>query len=518
MFPNLKLFSAAYTVGFIGFAHDVSPLDPMFYSQRYHRNNVPGYRQNISIMLVCMVQKSEDESKKENDFWSNIDIEKLNEYASTSDEIALLATRAYLKRKHKVEWHQKQSRRAKQLKSLGIPQLDGLESSSWNMRPVVDSNINHEGIWYFWENPTELKYLRTGRARLDFEGIISDGLDSEMLEEVDSQYDPNIDSNIALHESDEEEDSMLDFDDEGVFTSFPQAPPTQHERQSLPRKKLFQDPKWKAKWYRARWAEKASLSESELKQEKRRKRIEKLIQGIPTQFLQSLQLESLTDEEIEDAIRTYIITNQRKSRSMIRVYELRKKLIQLKNKTKENDFENRPIDNKNEKNLLLTSFMIHSPADEQESKRLLEEKKKRSERAKKAYGSRLINIESKRLSKDSDKVILPQKTLDSTPVMKKAVDRIEDALVSGDVPDIQDVRSLLKPQRLPGRKKLLLRVLNQSFGLRGRCVPTFGGSKEDLEKFYFEASTSDIQTCKKNFATSSSLKELGMFVLHLLRK
>lgn len=464
--------------------------------------------------------------KMKEEFTSEYNEEDLDDFLSSSDEVALLAARAYLQRKHRVKWDQKEARKAKLLNSLALTRNVSSDSDrmSSSFRPATDQNIKQDGIGYFWENPKELRYLRTGRPRLDFESTEMDGLNLEMLEEADHHHDQFHDKVDKLDEDDSDEElSQSDFEDEGIFTSFPQSPPAQHEKQSQARKKLFQDPNFKAKWYKARWGEKASMTVNALQEEKRQKRIEALVESIPSELLASSELNELSDDEIEGAIRTYVRTNQKKSASMKRSYLKKKKLTQLKSQQKESFV----FQNKDEKSVV-TPFLLNSDANENEINMLLEAKRKRSERARKAYQTRLNKEKLKESVKPSvdsvglrnqSRVMLSLRANGMSVSIKEAVDRINASIIWGKYPDADDIKTILRPQRLSGRKDLLLEVLNKSLGLRGRCVPVMdGSSKGNLQRFYSNATEEDIENCEKKFATSSSLQELGMFILYKIEK
>jgi len=445
--------------------------------------------------------------------------------ASTSDEVALLAARAYLQRKHRVQWDQKEARRVKLLNSLALTRnLSSDSQVTSSLTPVTDPNIKQDGIGYFWENPNELRYLRTGRPRLDFEFTDTDGLDFDMIEEVDNHHDQLRDKRDNVDENDSDDElSESDFEDEGIFTSFPQSPPAQHERHSQARKKLFQDPEWKIRWYKARWGEKASMTGDAVREEQRKKRIEALVESIPSELLASSELNALTDDEIEDAISTYIIANRKKSLSMKNGYMKKKKLTQVKGN------QHKPVTNPNEEQYpIVTPFIVNPDASEDEITKLLEAKRKRSERAKKAYQTRLDKEalkESVKPSVDSvglrnqSRVMSSLKSKGMSPAIKEATDRINASIIWGIYPDTADIKTILRPQKLSGRKDLLLEVLNKSLGLRGRCVPAIGGSSKDkLQRFYSHATKEDVQHCKKKFATLCSLQELGMFIIYKLEK
>ena len=189
-----------------------------------------------------------------------------------TDEEALLACRAYLQRKKKLGWPQNERRKKELASSLALSSTD-------------------EGTGYFWEDPTELRYLRTGRPRLFFE-------DDELDDFDDSDW---FDAHSRDSDGDEEDDEVKNAliineeEEDGLFTGFPSFPPLSFSTKSSNKKDLFQDPEWKTKWYKARWGDHSTKREEMNK----KKKIEKYIQQIPSDILQSPELAALSDEDIE---------------------------------------------------------------------------------------------------------------------------------------------------------------------------------------------------------------------------
>ena len=86
------------------------------------------------------------------------------------------------------------------------------------------------------------------------------------------------------------------------------------------------------------------------------------------------------------------------------------------------------------------------------------------------------------------------------PSPKEALLRIASDLDQGEVPLIEDIQLILKPDKLGMRKDLLRRILNDHFDLRGKCV--------DLD---------DDPESEKVSVTKCSIQALGSFVIHLLQ-
>jgi hypothetical protein len=53
----------------------------------------------------------------------------------------------------------------------------------------------------------------------------------------------------------------------------------------------------------------------------------------------------------------------------------------------------------------------------------------------------------------------------------EALLQVERDLDEGFLPNLKHVQALLEPSRLAGRKQVLLRILSECFGLRGKCIP-----------------------------------------------
>lgn len=126
-----------------------------------------------------------------------------------TDEEALLACRAYLQRKNKLSpshampdggWAQAKRRQRKLFHSLSKMDMD------------MDSNDT--GYGYFWEDPNELRYLRTGRPRMKFDakGLKLGGQIDE-LSDADADF-LTFDAQITGSDTSRSNDNVRDLDDE----------------------------------------------------------------------------------------------------------------------------------------------------------------------------------------------------------------------------------------------------------------------------------------------------------------
>jgi len=230
-----------------------------------------------------------------------------DEYLVT-DEEALLACRAYLQRKNRLGWTQHNRRKDLAINSLALAPLSsssmsssttetsitnsGMEESSPNMRNAYSG--------YFWEDPSELIYLKKGRPRRlvqinklgggeneeDKSIIFDETIDGYDQTSMGGYYDDVDDDDDYDNKEDAAEYQPFLSNDvnneiEGIFNSFPTYPPSSFVKLSQSKKKLFQDPEWKAKWYSKRWGDKQDNTQKR-RSIKREKRVEKLIHNIPS--------------------------------------------------------------------------------------------------------------------------------------------------------------------------------------------------------------------------------------------
>ena len=405
-----------------------------------------------------------------------------------------------------------------------------------NNRPLGDIDGGRrgvdEGIGYFWENPAELKYLRTGRPRLYFDDSTTEFVRDFMLEQAEDENENDWLHNNDQDEEDEDEDVknaliINDEEENGVFTGFPTMPTREFSIRSNGKKKLFQDEEWKRKWYEARWGDLAK----ERKIWRKNKKIEKFIQQIPSDVLDSDELAALSDDEIEDAIRTYIVANQRRSKAHKKRTEVKRNMT-LRNSmdkdVRDGQYDGtvggkEPTSVKASRKIeptTLDSFMMQLNGSSEANEALAEERQRRSDRAAAAYLTRLENIDAKTKPKRtfwSEKSAAKTKaqsftagTTETLPdKVGAALARIKRSLDKDKHPKSSDIETILQPKRLAGRKNLLQEILLKCFGMRGKCVPS--------KKFYSSVDSLDVNHTDKKFVTSCSVHELGDFVAYTLR-
>jgi len=461
--------------------------------------------------LKCKIRMANYEDIEGDDGDDDDILDDEDEYYVT-DEQALLACRAYLQRRNRLGWTQAKNRKSLAKNTLALHPLPS------NIVEDATNGSKNFNAGYFWEDPSELIYLKNSRPRqlvqknklLGKENENIDSGDEEILFEFSDEEDED------EYEEDEEGEmmgdtqSLKDVDDGGIFTSFPAFPPTSHVRQSQSRKELFQDPKWKAQWYKKRWGNKKGIEKR--KRDREQKRIKQLIQQIPSEILRSPELAALTNEEIEDAIDTYMMANIKRRESHLKRTKQRKDNLQT---TSGEILSNWNRDK-------AQSPLSFTPSDDE----LKEIQKKRSEKAAKSYKTRLKNI--KKLNQmDCDpklrkKIIHKNRALREIIVEgelspRKAIERIEETIRDNNLPLMQDIDRILEPKYLSGRKELMKIVLKDCFNLMGKCVPDLSKVDPSENEFYAIATSADVDSIQKKFVTQCTVYELGALVKYLLR-
>jgi hypothetical protein len=349
-----------------------------------------------------------------------------NEISLVSDAEALLACWSYLKRHKRLgNWTQNERRK----------------SQAASAKPH-----------YFWEEEDE-----------DTEITIDEDEDEEYFDGGDLPQD-------RLDSSDTNPASEIWF---GEFTSFPIEPSVSRTRRSQAAKKTWSDPDFRKRWYEQRWG---SDKLKEMSEDERT--LDSRVRLLPRDFWGSPELATMSEEEISNAIETYVTSRKLRKAS-------RKKTLQERKPTL--DQETEKIEKRLPRDALFTL--------DQET--LKGKQRQRSERAKKAYKNRLENKEEEKPVKRTDRrAFLPSR---ATP--QDAILRIEDDLDRGIFPPVADIHVIMKPMKLGKRKNLLRRILLELFNLRGKCVPL------DLED----------PSSENMFVTQVSIQDLGIFVIHLLQ-
>mmetsp|Transcript_4275 Transcript_4275/g.7945 ORF Transcript_4275/g.7945 Transcript_4275/m.7945 type:complete len:552 (-) Transcript_4275:350-2005(-) len=423
---------------------------------------------------------------------ADVDISSINEAQ------LLLACRAYLLRKHKLEWKEKK-RRAQ----------------------AAASPSTNEG--YFWPDPNDLLYLREdpdpynliyNETYGEYYGYKRNGV--RFLTSQDTTYSGK---NYLVDESEEPANERASTS-ANPFSTNPLYPSEEHVRRSNAKKKLWNNETWVKEWYNRRWAGKVATQD-----QKNQEKQEKALRDIPNDVLESPSFEEMTEDEVAEAIITYLTANQRKSESrksnkdkrQIERESFREWRKQVKDEARKSklsepnntlrDIVQKVLPSSNDDSL---SF---SPSVET-MKRL---KAQRSEKSKKAFQTRLANnkanpskkIIKARRSRDEDSNDIENDdaaTFDDQPEGEispmQALLHVDTALDHNEIPSPIDVDIILKPGRLGRRRDTLRRILSECFDLRGKCVPALSGDSD-----------SDLL-----FVTQCTIGELGAFVLAKLRQ
>jgi hypothetical protein len=426
-----------------------------------------------------------EKSDLELDDDSTIDDEEEVDIDSVSDAEALLAVRAYLQRKNRLgEWTQYKQRKQRREQAAR-----DLKESSWGS----------DSTGFFWEDPSELKYFNRKPVDVNMTLVVNvedefnfDAEDDE--EEKDDDFEEDlwetlsprrIDHRIEYYDTEierEEEDLRLQGSED--YSVFDTGPSPSRIRRSQAAKLMWSDPEFKAKWYEKRWGVPSKFTAKEKQQKCQLKK--RLSNFQPDSLLANEELAKLTEEEIADAIRTYVVSKRRRSESTKQTLQKRKEALLVPN-------PDTPLP----RDLLLR----------QDPDTMRELQRRRSEKSKMAYATRLEKKEkgskTRTVSADLRSLAVRKASVSTAATPRDALLRMQIDLEEGKIPHITDVELVLQPLKLGKRKDMLRRILSDHFDLRGKCVPV----DPDLRE------TSDLM-----FATQCSIDQLGEFVIHKLRE
>lgn len=417
---------------------------------------------------------------------TDIDISSINEAQ------LLLACRSWLLRKHKLEWKEKK-RRAE----------------------AAASPLNNEG--YFWPDPNDLLYLREdpdpynliyNETYGEYYGYKRNGV--RFLTSQDTTY-----SGKNYYD---ETEPLVDIERASLstnpFSTNPISPSDEHVRRSKAKMKLWNNETWKEEWYVQRWKGKVS-TQSQKYQEKQ----EKMLDSLPNDILDSPSFDDMSEENVTEAILSYLIANQRKSES-------RKSNKYKRQKERESFREWREeVKQEAEQTNITTSTDVKDlarkvgPSSNEGAlsfslsvEKMKELKAKRSEKSRQAFQTRLANSKANTSSSSSTKKMRKlRRSYDQENEIEnddmsweispmRALLHIDTALDNNRLPSPTDVETILIPGRLGRRRDTLRRILSECFDLRGKCVPSLSGNSDLL------------------FVTKCTIHELGVFVLAKLRQ
>ena len=454
---------------------------PTFSTRHSGRISLSPFRMHfpLSPPLSMVIEKSDL------DDCSTIDEEEVD-IDSVSDAEALLAVRAYLQRKNRLgEWTQYKQRKQRREQAA---------------RDLQDSSWGSDSTGFFWEDPSELKYFNRKPVEVNMTRVVNVedefNLDAEDEdEEEDDEYEENlwesmsprrIDHRVEYYDTEieqEEEDQRLQGSED--YSVFDTGPSPSRIRRSQAAKLMWSDPEFKAKWYEKRWGTTSKLTTREKQQKRQLKK--RLSNFQPDRLLANEELTKLSEEEIGEAIRTYVVSKRRRSESTKQTLQKRKEALLQPN-------PDTPLP----RDLLLT----------QDPETMRELQRRRSEKAKKAYATRLEKKDkgSKKtttVSTDIRSLAVRKASVSTASTPRDALLRMQIDLEEGKLPHITDVELVLQPLKLGKRKDMLRRILSDHFDLRGKCVPV----DPDLPE------TSDMI-----FVTQCSIAQLGEFVIQKLRE
>jgi len=449
-------------------------------------------RVDITRALITSSSAKNDDTASES---TDVDISNINEAQ------LLLACRSWLLRKHKLEWKGKKRR-----------------------SEAAASPLNNEG--YFWHDPNELHYLREDPDPYNLEynqtyeeywGYKRNGVRLDVISD-DTTYSGQ---NYLVDELEDQVDADRASTSSNPFSTNPLYPDIEHVRRSEAKLKLWNNETWKEEWYNRRWKGKVAT-----KTQKNREKQKKLVRNISNDVLESPSFDSMSEEEVMEAIITYLNANQRKSTSRksnkYKRHAERESFREWRKQVKRDACETHTDGQKTTtvKDIVSKVGPPSSNNDVLSFSPSVETMKKlraqRSEKAKKAFQTRLANSKAKDSSSPTKEITKLKHSYNQdnsnyendegkndepegeiSPM--QALLNIDSALDQNKFPSPVDIEIILRPGRLGRRRATLLRILSECFDLRGKCVPSLS---ED----------SDL------FVTKCTIHELGAFVMAKLRQ
>lgn len=431
----------------------------------------------------------------------------------------LLACRSYLLRKHKLEWTDKKRR-----------------------VEAANSPLNSEG--YFWHDPSDLIYLREKPDPYDLSYIYND-----ISNDDDYGYNTTYDDKNNLEEDDDDDDPSASEEENMAYWAMSNNPfstnpaftypSSEHIRRSNSKLRLWNNSTWKEQWYNKRWKGRVVS-----RAQKTQRRQDKLLGDIPSDILESPKLASLSEEEVTEAIITYLQANQRKSEARKNNKKFKEaERMALRQWRKNVQIETEIARDNGEttmKGILLKadppSSMENALSFEPSAEIMQKIQKIRGEKSKRAFATRMANTKTKNGASTSGKGISklrrspkedgnPEHGEDDideegTRSPMQSILLIDMALDNNDTPSPIDVETILKPGRLGRRRHVLRRILSECFDLRGKCVPryvkdgvaTAGEDGDDHQSMIEKEKEEELL-----FVTKCTIDELGSFVLAKLR-
>ena len=432
-------------------------------------------RPHFSLARTTSITQSQTASTSQDDEApANIAVEDL------SDAEVLLACRSYLSKRKKIEWSAAERRKRAREQSA---QYTAGESGT---------------VGYFWENPEELVYLKAGgsgdkRGSGGTSGAEgggkylsgSDGNSGDGGGSLAMAFDGGDLWSDGVVEDDADVSPAASFDDDyfvsaadrierSVLGGYLSGPSEEHTRRSEAQKSKWKDPKWKDEWYKRRWGEKGEKMKSD--DEKAQKKLEDMVNAIPADVLALPELVEMSDADVASAVQIYL--ESRRKRSETNENKKREKVV-----TKRVSRGSTQPDD--EDSAIIVSSVDFSLSDDEIARSKQQE---RSKRAKRAYQTRRANEENRRKEEDAGGCndeesarevrkpsAVPHMFAPHKVAAQQAQEQIEWALHAKTSIDTAAIDKLMVPEKMRGRKQLLLRILKERFGKEGKCIPRADG-------------------------------------------
>jgi hypothetical protein len=495
---------------------------PFHYQQQqhYHDHDKGNNNNNENEREVVVVVEEEED---------------YDEFHDVSDAEALLACWSYLQRHKRLgNWTEYEQRRAQQASSRAFFLMDDDYDSIVELAEQQEEFSNDNDYYYNLPPVLTQQLIQQRRFTVTDTTNSNDGDDEEEYE-FDDNYDIDYDiedddyiresNTIISNESNNNNNKMIrnlestptalvaapDDSLYGDFISFPTKPSESRIRRSRAIKKVWSDAAFRQKWYERRWGNRRSKQEKE--RIARDRRAEKLARALPAGFLGSEELASMTEEEIAHAIQSRVSSVQKRVTRRRETLRKRKEFLLSSSEAiiKAAQQGQGAILNEQEAERLSRDVLFTKSREQLEAAQ-----KRRSERAKKVYATRLKNEKEKlpppistatenRPARPKGRFFPPKQ-----PTPRDAMLRIEHSLDHDELPAVVDLRLIMEPIKLKNRRPLLLRILNNVFGMRGKCVPM----DDDIDQHHYNNKSEP----RLEFATHCSIKSLGDFVIHLIEK
>jgi hypothetical protein len=443
---------------------------------------------------------SDDTSNIDNDTDDDDDTMTFD-MSDISDGEALLACRSFLQRKNRFGWKRAAERKELRKASRG----------------------------FFWETPEQQQYWsKREEEDIDF----NQGSDND--DDGCPSGPGELSSLLAV-----EERTLAP--PTGLFTSMPTGPNERSEVRRRVKVQQWNDPAFRERWYEARWGH-DYIPQTNVA--KKQQRLQLKLQTIPDAILESPEFALLTPAEIDEAIRTYVVSNRKRSRSRTKQGAERqqqrrrqRQVVSPSVQVQEEQDASTTTKPPNKNGSINDDDITPSPPLDRDAlfsmsnEALREKQRQRSERAKKAYDTRLSNAAAAAKQQQRKPSLASRKSaattlskqqqassssssgwkpMGNTP--KDALIRVGADLDADRMPLLADVESIMEATKLSRRKDILLRILKEHFQMRGKCIPILNAEKECDDDDDANTETTLI------YMTQASITQLGAFLIGLMQE